>query len=260
MRLAVGEHHQDAIRQVGARAQQLPALAQRRREPGPALGCHVGIERVEVERDRRAVDREGRQDVARAREGHQAQAVALQVLDQAARLAQRAPQAARARILGEHRAGDVHGDDERQASGLCHDPLLAPARSCQRDDAQEGRDRERGGAEASGREGPAHGFLRPQAGPPDARPPRPRRREPHRPTDQGRKRQHHGGVETHQGTRTANVADRTISSARATSPSASGTRYASSKRPYTTCSTLDFSSRLISSKMWRSDSVSVARK
>src|SRR2546422_6196352 len=43
----------------------------------------------------------------------------LQVLDQAARLAQRAPQAARARILGEHRARDVHGDDERQASGLC---------------------------------------------------------------------------------------------------------------------------------------------
>src|SRR5256885_3958375 len=45
--------------------------------------CYIGIERVQVERDRRAVDREGRQDVARAREGHQAQAVALQVLDQA---------------------------------------------------------------------------------------------------------------------------------------------------------------------------------
>src|SRR5207245_1809213 len=180
-------------------AHQPPALPQRPRQSGTAFGRDPWVERIEVQPERRAVDRERREDVARPCEHHEPQMIAVQVLHQPAGLAYGAAQAARAHILGEHRARDVDREREREAARLRHDVLFPPAGTGER-------------------------------------------------------------VEAHQGTRTASVAANTISSPSATRPSASGTRYDSSNRRYTTCCTVSFSSRLISSNTCRSDCVSVARK
>ncbi len=260
VRLAVGEHDECAVGEIRARPQQLGSLAQGWGERGAPLRRDVGVERVEVEGERGPVTREWRQDVARPGERDQADPVAVQILHQAPRLAQRPAEPAGGGILGEHGARDVDGDHGREPTRRRHDLLLSPARAGERYDAQERRERERGGPEAPGGDRAAHGFFRPQGRAPEAHAPRPRRREPDGAADERREREDDRRVERHQGTRTENVPASTISSASATRPRASGARYASSKRWYTTCSTVLFSSRLISSNTWRSDWVSVARK
>src|SRR2546429_9960803 len=137
---------------------------------------------------------------------------------------------------------------------------LAPARARRRHAAKERRDGEGRGPEAPRAERAPHRFFGPQRRPPDAHPARPRGREPHGAAYERRDREHDRRVERHQGTRTAKVPATTISRANATRPRASGVRYSSSKRRYTTCSTGVFSRRLISAKMLRSDWASVARK
>src|SRR6266566_2799139 len=258
--LAVGEHDHDPIRELGPRADQLPALPQRPRQSGTALGRDPWVERIEVQPERRAVDRERRQDVARPCEHHEPQMIAVQVRHQPAGLAYGAAQAARAHILGEHRARDVDREREREAARLRHDVLFPPAGTGERDEAQKGGDGERRRSEPSGCERGPYRLLGPQGGATDPSAPGPRGPEPDRAAQQRREREYHGRVEANQGTRTASVAANTISSPSATRPSASGTRYDSSNRRYTTCCTVSFSSRLISSNTCRSDCVSVARK
>ena len=260
VRFAVREDDQHAVGKVGARPQQLPALTQRAGQPRSSLRSDFGIQRVEVERERRAVNRQRGEDVARAGECQQTHAIAVQILHQPARFAQRPPQPAGTRVLRQHRAGDIHRDHDGQGARFRHDGRFPPARARQRHHAQERGHGERRGPEASRADGAPHGFLGPLGRPPDTDAARPRGREPHRAAHQRRHREDDRRVERHQGTRTANVPATTISRASATSPRASGVRYASSNRRYTTCSTGVFSSRLISANTLRNDWASVARK
>ena len=210
--------------EVRPRAQQLSPLPQGRRQGCASLGRDVGVEGVEVQRQRRAVDGERREDVARAGESDEADAVALQVLHQAPRLAQRAPQPARARVLGEHGAGDVHREDEVQAPALRHDGLLPPARAGEGDGAQKRRHRERRRPTPASGAGECRGRLRPQGRAANPHTARPGGAEPHPPAHQRGQRQDERCVERDHGTRTANVAETTISSARPSKPRLRGTR------------------------------------
>ncbi len=230
VRLSVGEHDEDAVGERRAGLHQLPALLQHRGQRRPALRGHVGVDGIEVQLQRGGVHRQRRQDVALPRECDQAEAVPLEVLHETARLAQRPGQAVGGGIFGEHRARDVHRDDEVQSPGLRDDPLLAPPRSRERDGAEECRDGEGRGDESSRSARGAPRFRRPPQRPPDPHAPRPGGSEPHRPADDRGAKENERGVERHHGTRTTSVAESTISSASVRSPSPRGRRYASSKR------------------------------
>ena len=230
VRLAVGEDHQYAIGELGARLQQLRALHQRGREVGAAGGRDVGIHGVEVQGQRGAVDCERRQDVAGAGERDEPDAVAVEILDQAVRFALRAPQPARRHVLGQHRARDVHRDHQVEAARLRHDLVLAPTRAGERHHPQEHRDAHRRGTPAARGAGGALGLGRPAGGPLEPGVARPRGGEPPRTADDRRDQEDHRRVEAHQGTRITSVAETTISSARASRPTARGQRYHSSKR------------------------------
>src|ERR1041385_8515070 len=125
MGFPVGEHHEHAIGDLGTRAQQLDALRQAGRERRPAFGRHVGIEGVEIQRQRRAVDGERREDVARPRERREPEPVAVEILHQSSRFPQRPRQPARPHVLGEHGARDVYREHEIEAACLGAEPLLA---------------------------------------------------------------------------------------------------------------------------------------
>jgi len=91
-------------------------------------------------------------------------------------------------------------------------------------DAQEHRQGERRGAEPARAERRPRRLLGPLGGAPHPHPSRPRGPEPCGTGHERREGEHERGVEAHQGTRTANVPESTISNASTISPSASGQR------------------------------------
>ena len=137
--LAVGEDHEHPVGRVGGGAEELAALGEHAREIRAAFAREVRIERVEVQADGAAVHGERRQDVAPPGERDEAEPVALQVLDQAPRLADGALQPVGRRVLREHRPADVHREDEAQRPRLGADLGAAPARAGEGDGRREPR-------------------------------------------------------------------------------------------------------------------------
>ena len=224
----VGEQHQHAVSDFGARVQQIDALRESRGERRATFRGDVGIERVEVEGERRAIHRQRRQDVARPSEDREAEPVAVQILHQTARLPQSASQAARLRVLRQHGPRDVDRQHEIETAGFGDDALFAPARSRQRHRRQ-GRGKSHGNrCEGSRRARDARRSLGPGSRPAHARASRPGSSGPDRAAHHGREGDDDRSVERDHGTRTANVPATTTSSASASSPRLSGQRYASS--------------------------------
>ena len=228
VRFTVGEHDQDAIGDFRAGVQQVDPLLQRRYQRRPALRRDVRIERVEIQRQRRAIHRQRGEDVARPGERGEAEPVAVEILHETARFPQRPAQPARLDVFGQHGPRDVDGEHEIEAPRLGDDPLLSPARSRQRNGGEPRGQAERRRAEPSRRAGDAPGRLRPGGRAPEPRTPRPRGGGPYRPSHDRCQGEDDRRVEGDHGTRTANVAARTSSSANASNPMPSGTRYASS--------------------------------
>src|SRR6185312_4020504 len=165
-----------------------------------------------------------------AGKGGEPEPVAIEILYQPARFAQRAAQAARFHVFGEHRARDIDRDDEIEPAGFRDDALFTPTRPGQRDRRERGGDPQRRSAEPARAARDARRGFRPGGGAPDPRAPCPRGCRPDDgPEDRG-EHDDNRRVECDHGTRTANVAATTISSANASSPIASGQRYASSYR------------------------------
>ena len=242
MPFTVREHHEHPVRNARYAEQQLSRAVEHRCELSAAVARDGRIERIEPQFDRAGVDGERRQDMAATRERDESDPIARQVAHQAARFAFRTLQTGGRHIFGEHRPGDIHRDDEVQRFRLCRHHPAAPARIRQGDGGNQS-----SGAEYRGRPLPYTGRPPPQPCRPAFRVrhpcvPRPRGERQHCHTDDGRKPEHRGRIESHQGTRTTTAADNSSSMTNAARPINSGTRNASSNMVYRATTTGVFSS------------------
>ena len=102
VRLTIGEHDQHAIGDFGTGMQQVDALLQRGGQRRPPFRGNIRIERVEIQHQGRAVDRQRRQDVARSGKCRETEPVAVEILNETPRLAQRPRHPAGLRVFGQH--------------------------------------------------------------------------------------------------------------------------------------------------------------
>jgi len=246
VRLAVRKQHHEQRSARSELAAATPPLAQRRSEPGclPARPCRDRARRGRAStRTRRS---RGATDVARARERDESDAVPVQVLDQPRASRTRAA-AAGCRVLRSTNER-VHRDHYREGRASRRRSALAPARAGQRDDAEEGGDRECGGSSR-----PAATAWRTvscdQSAARRIGAPRPGRGEPDGAADERRDREYDRASNVITALARPNVPASTISRASATSP-----MRVAHDRPHRNAvndrSTGVFSSD-VSSKIWR---------
>ncbi len=147
--LSVGEDDDElALRALEAIAiltadEQLRRLVDRAPD-GRALHRQIlGVETVEVEAYRAVVARQGRLHERDACEDDQPDPVTLEQVERAIDLVERRVQATRGHIAGQHRTGDVHGEDDVDAFSAHFARPFAPLRAGHRhDDQRHGEDRE----------------------------------------------------------------------------------------------------------------------